>query len=110
MDVRRRLVRRDLTPRLDDGGREDAAAPDLIPLSAAHEVGDGERGAEVDGETAGVEVGLDRVERYRAAGEHRDVADRSANDADVIGAAEECGGIHLDDVGAAFRVANGLGR
>src|SRR5438309_11347758 len=99
MDVRRRLVRRDLTPRLDDGGREHAAAPDLIPLSAAHEVGDGERGAEVDGETAGVEVGLDRVERYRAAGEHRYVVDLSANDADVICGSGELGGHHVVDSG-----------
>src|SRR2546422_8561314 len=36
---------------------------------------------------AGIEVALDGIERHRAAGQHRHIADRTAQSSDVVGSA-----------------------
>src|SRR5437762_1071214 len=64
--------------RVNDRSCQDDTAADLFPLFHAHEIGHRQRDAEVDGDAAGVEVRLDRVEGLRSAGEHRNVADRTA--------------------------------
>src|SRR5256885_10395620 len=51
--------------------REDDATADLFPLLHADEIGHRQRDAEVDGDAAGIEVALDRIERHRTACQHR---------------------------------------
>ena len=68
MDVGRRLALRDLPARLHDGRGEHAAAADLVPLSAAHQVRDGERGeGEYEGEARGPNIIAASIEAYLVA-------------------------------------------
>jgi len=100
----------DVAARLDDGRCEHGPAADLFPILRAHEIGNGERRAEIHGNAPGIEIRIDHVERNRSAGEHGHVANRTADGADVVGTAEVLRGVDLHDVAAGFPGLDDLGR
>src|SRR5258708_33566726 len=89
-------------PRLHDRGGEHDATADLLPLAGPDQIRHRQRRTQIDGDTPRIEVIVDLVERYGPPGQHGDVADRSADGADVIRPAKVVRRINLNDVAPGF--------